>query len=86
MLIDWLTAAGVTVASALLGLIPEWSPNLPDFVTMGTTIGGSAGLFNGYVPVFQLFVVLMLYLGLRAALMLWHLAKLAYSLVPFKAT
>jgi hypothetical protein len=43
-------------------------------------------MLNGYVPVFQLFVVLMLYLALRAALLLWHGAKLVYSLVPFKAT
>lgn len=86
MITDQLAAAGLLIVSAIVGLIPEWTPDLPDFAGMGAAVGGSVGMLNGYFPVLQLGAMVVVFLSVRLFFMLWHALVLAYSLIPFKMT
>jgi hypothetical protein len=74
----------LTVARAILGLIPEWGPDVSAVSGSGETIGQTAAAGNGWFPVATLAAVLALIWGYRIVLMVWRLITRGYELLPFK--
>lgn len=86
MVIEALVALMATSISAVLDVIPSWTPPTEAFSQSSASVGAMAASGNGYFPVKVLGVCLVLVLGLKVALFGWRVIVFIWSVLPFKAT
>ena len=63
---------------ALVGALPSWSPPTGALSTQATSIGGMAGVVNGYFPLLLLGSCAAVVLALMVGLRVWRVAVFIY--------
>jgi hypothetical protein len=83
VIVDLLVTVFLGVFNALVGLLPEYDP---DLTPLWHNLGVGFFHVNKFFPLTDLFICLGLIIGFSLFLGVWHLVEWLWAKVPFKST